>query len=153
MVVDGPDAGACTFVVHLDGDWRTEHVEVSAFGPGGAVSLVLHADAERRWHRDGEPAPDLEGCVDVDVSATVLTNTFAIRRLADLPVGGSATTPVAWVEVPGLRVHRVEQTYRRLDERRWEYSDPTYGAFEIEVDDDGLVVEYAGLATRVPMTS
>ena len=76
-----------------------------------------------------------------------------IRRLAGLAVGASVTTPVAWVEVPGLRVHRVEQTYRRLSEHRWEYADATHGAFEIEVDDDGLVVEYHGLATRVPMTS
>ena len=50
-------------------------------------------------------------------------------------------------------MHRVEQTYRRLGERRWEYADPTYGTFALEVDDDGLVVDYEGLATRVPMTS
>ncbi|MGY1604167.1 putative glycolipid-binding domain-containing protein [Geodermatophilus sp. SYSU D00815] len=140
---------ACGFRVEVDGSWRTRGVDAWSVAADGDHRLALAADAERRWWRDGVRAPELDGCVDVDVAATPLTNTFPINRLASLPVGASATTPVAWVEVPSLRVVRVEQTYRRLAGRRWEYSDEAHGAFELSVDDDGLVVDYTGMAARV----
>jgi uncharacterized protein len=81
--------------------------------------------------------------------AAPLTNTFPIRRLESLAVAEQRTLPVAWVDVPTLQVTRVEQTYRRLAPDRWQYSDPTHGAFELSVDDDGSVVDYEGLASRV----
>jgi uncharacterized protein len=46
-------------------------------------------------------------------------------------------------------VVRVDQTYRRVGPRRWEYSDDAHGTFVLTVDDDGLVVDYTGMATRV----
>lgn len=140
---------ACGFRVDVDSTWSTREVEVWSVSRDGERRLTLAADAERRWWRDGEPAPELAGCIDVDVAATPVTNTFPINRLASLPVGAGATSPVAWVEVPSLRVVRVEQTYRRLADRRWEYSDEAHGAFELSVDEDGLVVHYTGFATRV----
>ena len=98
--------------------------------------------------------PDLDGCVDVDIAATPLTNTFPIRRLAHLAVGEAATSAVAWVDVPALDVTRVEQTYERLPDRdglaAWRYSDPLHGAFVLTVDDEGLVVDYEGFARRIP---
>jgi hypothetical protein len=103
----------------------------------------------RNWWRDGHPAPDLEGCVDVDIAATPLTNTFPIRRLDSLAVAEQRTLPVAWVDVPTLHVERVEQTYRRLGLGRWEYSDTAHGAFQLTVDDHGFVIDYEGLASRV----
>ncbi len=144
---DGPPV-ACSFVVDLDHGWTTRAVQVDAVGEH-VRSVRLEADEGRRWWQDGARRPDLDGCVDVDVAATPLTNTFPVCRLADLPVGEERTAGVAWVEVPSLRVQRVDQTYRRLGALEWEYSDPLHGAFRIAVDDDGLVVDYEGLATRV----
>jgi hypothetical protein len=47
-------------------------------------------------------------------------------------------------------VERLEQTYRRLDERRYDYESPAFGfRAELVHDDDGLVREYPGIATRV----
>jgi hypothetical protein len=140
---------SCGFRVDLDDAWATRGVDVWSVAADGERRLVLSADAERRWWRNDVRAPELDGCLDVDVAATPLTNTFPINRLASLAVGEHATSPVAWVEVPSLHVVRVEQTYRRLAERRWEYSDEAHGAFELSVDGDGLVVEYSGFATRV----
>ena len=140
---------ACSFRVEVDSAWVTRAVEVSSVSAGGERRLVLAADDERRWSRDGVRAPGLDGCVDVDVAATPLTNTLPIRRLASLAVGQEVTTPVAWVDVPALGVVRVDQTYRRVGPRRWEYSDDAHGTFVLTVDDDGLVVDYTGMATRV----
>ena len=149
-VLIGTDTLACWFRVDLDPDWVTRSVHVRAFSDRGETTLDLAADSARRWTVDGVEESDLEGCVDVDVAATPLTNTFPIRRLAGLDVGQSRTAPVAWVEVPTLRVVRVDQTYRRLGARRWEYSDPTHGAFVLDVDADGVVTTYEGFAVRVP---
>jgi uncharacterized protein len=140
---------ACSFRVEVDDTWATRAVEASAVSADGERRLVLTADDDRRWTRDGRPAPELDGCVDVDVAATPLTNTLPIRRLAGLAVGEQVTTPVAWVDVPALGVTRVDQTYRRLGPSRWRYSDDAHGAFALTVDDDGLVVTYTGMATRV----
>jgi hypothetical protein len=140
---------ACTFTVRLDEHWRTQEVGVNAVSVEGANSLSLRADEARNWWSDGHPMPDLKGCIDVDVAATPLTNTFPIRRLASLSVSEQRTTPVAWVDVPTLQVLKVQQTYRRLGPDRWEYSDPTHGAFELVVDDHGFVIDYERFATRV----
>lgn len=147
---------ACCFEVRLDEAWVTTAATVEAFS-GDVARLDIRvddgADRARRWWLDGELRPDLDGCIDIDVAATPLTNTFPIRRLQHLAPGDSVTSPVAWVEVPELRVHRVNQTYRRLDDvngtQAWEYSDPLHGAFRLTVDSDGLVLDYEGFARRL----
>ena len=140
---------SCAFRVELDVGWATRTVEVWSVSEAGERRTQLAVDTHGRWSRNGTPTPHLDGCIDVDVAATPVTNTFPINRLAGLAVGASATFPVAWIDVPGLAATRVDQTYRRLADRRWEYSDERHGAFELSVDDDGLVVDYAGFATRV----
>jgi uncharacterized protein len=149
VLIDPQGTIACTFTVWLDQHWTTREVEVHAVTTEGSKRFSLKADAARHWWRDGHPAPDLAGCVDVDVAATPLTNTFPIRRLASLAVAEHRTMPVAWIEVPTLEVTMVEQTYRRLGPDRWEYSDPTHGSFELSVDDHGFVIDYEGFASRV----
>jgi uncharacterized protein len=152
-VLVGDEVLTCSFEVRLDPAWRTLGVEARSVSAAGQRSLSLAADRQRRWTVDGVRRADLDGCVDVDVAATPLTNTFPIRRLADQPAGVPTTSPVAWVEVPSLFVTRVEQTYERLPDRdglaAWRYSDPTHGAFELTVDGEGLVVVYEGFARRV----
>jgi uncharacterized protein len=140
---------ACNFTVRLDQHWATREAEVNAVSLTGEKRLSLRADEAGNWWRDGNPAPDLTGCVDIDVAATPLTNTFPINRFASLAVAEHRTTPVAWVSVPTLEVTRVEQTYRRLGRDRWRYSDPAHGAFELSVDDSGFVIDYEGFASRV----
>lgn len=152
-VLVGDETLACTFRVRLDPDWRTREVEVTAVDARGERRLALRA-ADGRWEVDGVHDPGLDGCVDVDVAATPLTNTFPIRRLASLATGESRTSPVAWVEVPSLQVRPVAQTYRRLpptpDGRaQWEYGDPDHGTFRLTVDEDGVVVDYEGFARRI----
>lgn len=153
-VIAGPgELLSCTFRVELGDDWVTRDVEARAIGPGGERTLTLSADAGRRWQVDGVHRPELDGCIDVDVAATPLTNTFPIRRLRGLAVGQEVTTPIAWVDVPDLGVTRVEQTYRRLPDtdglEAWQYRDPRHGPFILTVDADGVAVTYEDLARRV----
>lgn len=149
-VLAEPEPVSCWFRAEIDQGWATRTAEVLAFSAFGERRLRLRADGDRRWSRDGVRAPELDGCLDVDIAATPLTNTFPIRRLHALPVGAAVTVPVAWVDVPELTVDRVEQTYSRLGRTNWEYTDPQHGPFRLTVDEDGLVIDYEGLARRAP---
>ncbi|MGL5928854.1 MAG: putative glycolipid-binding domain-containing protein, partial [Dermatophilaceae bacterium] len=144
---------ACSFRVRLDDRWRTVSADVTSMADDGERTLAVTVDDGGRWTVDGVLRPDLEGCVDIDIAATPLTNTFPIRRFGRHAVGEDTTTPVAWVDVPRLGVTRVDQTYERLPDRdglaTWRYSDPQHGAFELTVDGDGLVVDYTGFARRI----
>lgn len=156
-VVGGPAAVlVCSFRVDVDDAWLTRAVAVRVVDDDGERELSLTVAVSGSWRVDDVGRPDLEGCLDVDVAATPLTNTFPIRRLAALEVGEEVRIPVAWVDVPSLSVSRVEQTYRRLPDvdglAAWEYRDDAHGRFALRVDEDGLVVEYGGFARRVAAT-
>ena len=43
--------------------------------------------------------------------------------------------------IPSLAVERLEQTYARLDERRYRYRSGGFTA-DLVVDDDGIVLQY-----------
>jgi hypothetical protein len=70
-----------------------------------------------------------------------------VARLG-LAVGKSGDAPAAWVRAD-LSVERLEQAYTRLDERRYDYLS-RHDGFQavLEYGDDGLVVDYPGIAAR-----
>ncbi|GAA4895386.1 putative glycolipid-binding domain-containing protein [Streptomonospora salina] len=137
--------------VHADLAWSSRSARVEVLSAAGASTVVL----ERRsggWSVDGSRVPELDGCLDVDVAATPLTNTLPIRRLG-LGPGEYRDVWAVWVDVPSLRVRRLGQRYTRLypaqGRERYEYRDGADGAFVLSVDRDGLVVDYEGLAVRM----
>lgn len=139
----------CRFEVELGMDWLPTKVIAASVGAHGSARLTMWRDASAHWFGpDGEMA-ELSGCLDVDIAATPLTNTYPIRRYAAMAAAEFRTAPVAWVEVPSLRVERVEQTYTRVGRTEWRYGDPQHGTFRITVDDDGLVVDYEDFAQRI----
>ena len=149
-VVVGPrDEAPFALWYHLDCDvgWRTR--EFGACVTGTGRRLLLRSDGRGSW-RDGagNELPTLRGCLDVDLTATPLTNTLPIRRLG-LPVGGGAVVRVAYVEAPALAHTVSEQRYTRLGPStyRFELTDGSF-ARDIVVDDAGFVVDYPGLFRR-----
>jgi hypothetical protein len=128
--------------VEADQAGLTRRVELAL--DGGSVRRVLLADAAGGWRwDDGPELPQVAGALDVDLVPTPATNTLPIRRLG-LEVGQAADLPVAWVQFPGLEVLRSDQRYRRLAGDRWHFSTGDFQA-ELQVDPDGLVLDYAGL--------
>jgi uncharacterized protein len=134
------------YAVRCSPDWKTRAVTVNESRQDGERSFELVANDERRWWMDGEPVPALEGCVDVDLGVTPSTNTLPIRRLG-LEVGESAEIDAAWIRFPELDVVRASQRYTRLSDRHYLYQSKSFQA-EIDVDDLGLVVTYAGIWKR-----
>lgn len=155
IVAEGVVAGAidddgpfgCSYRLCCDTGWRVRSVEVTVCG---GAALVLTTNGDGAW-RDGDARllPHLDGCIDVDISATPFTNTLPIRRLGD-GLAQRTELPVAWIRVPGLDVHRAPQAYTRLAARRYRFEALDIGfEAELEVDEDGLVRDYPGLFRRV----
>ena len=127
--------------VFADGAGFTSAVHVRDLRGFEQRTLTLARDAKGNWRVDEQPDRSLRGCTDVDLGCSPSTNTLPIRRLG-LRVGASKTIQAAWVRFPELTVHKVAQTYTRLDEGTYRYASGTFEA-ELTVDDVGLVIGYA----------
>jgi uncharacterized protein len=146
--VEDGQAYAVRYEIVLDDSWRTRQVHVVSDTIAGPRETVLRADGDGRWTVDGEHAPQLDGLIDVDLEASACTNTLPIHRLA-LPLGEVTEAPAAYVRALDLSVTRLDQTYRRLDDRRYDYTSEG-GVFRavLEYDAAGLIVDYPGIAAR-----
>jgi uncharacterized protein len=141
-----------SYEIRCDRRWRVR--EVRAVAPDSERPVLdLLADGEGRWKtQGGEPVPELNGCLDVDISATPFTNTLPIRRLGLKP-GESEELAVTYVRVPELLVGPEKQRYGCLEARtdgglyRFEALPSGFTA-ELPVDADGLVIDYPGLFRR-----
>ena len=134
------------YLVETDTRWRTRRVRVHVKQGG---SLEILSDGAGHWRRADDAAlPELDGCLDPDISMTPFTNTLAIRRLG-LEIGEAAEIRVAYVLVPELSVRAAPQRYTRLADRLWRFEglDIDFTA-DIAVDESGFVVDYPGLFRR-----
>jgi hypothetical protein len=145
-------AGNAPFALHylwtLDEHWSTRALRLELHGESGR-SLLVERAAPAAWRVDGHARPDLDGCVEIDVSATPFCNALAVRRLH----GRSGELTAVYVEVPQLSVTPSRQRYELLEPRRWRYVDLGAAAgFEaiLDFDDAGLVTRYQGLFERLP---
>ncbi len=137
------------YVIQVDESWRTRGVEVE-LQDGGRLRATLTTDGEGHWSRDSEYLADLDNCLDVDLEWSPSTNTLPIRRLA-LAVGESKDVSAAWIRFPSLEVQRLDQTYERLEDRRYRYRSENFTAV-LAVDEDGIVLQY-GLNWKAVATS
>ena len=134
--------------VRTDSAWLTRSVEVTVMDAKPRL-LRLHHDGDGRWRgQDGAALPALDGCFDVDLECTPFTNTLPIRRLG-LEVGGGAEVRAAWVRHPGLAVEVLDQRYTRLSESVYRYEALSGFSVDLEVDGDGVVLDYGEYWRRV----
>lgn len=152
-MADAGKSWVVAFEVQLDEGWRSRRAEVAVHDDHGSRQLVLESDGNGTWHVNGSLAPELQGCLDVDIAATPFTNTFVIRRLG-LPVGRVGEVEVAWVSVPELEVAAVKQSYAHLEPKsgtdRYEYrARGSIDGWVIEVDEGGVALDYEGFARRL----
>ena len=138
---------AVRYEITLDDGWRTRAARVWSDTVAGPRAVTVASDGEGHWTVDGAPAPHLDGLMDVDLEASACTNTLPVHRLP-MPVGEVVVASAVYVPAVDLEVRRLDQTYRRLDERRFEYT--SEGGFEavLAYDEAGLVVDYPGIAVR-----
>ena len=141
-----------SYSIRLDAAWFTREARVTSRTASGSRETLLACDGESRWRIDGSPAAHLDGCLDVDLESSALTNTLPVHRLA-LATGARAGTPAADVRALGLRAERLEQSYTRLPDeagqQRSRYAAPAFGfTCTLGYDESGLVLDYPGIAVR-----
>lgn len=150
--VEGGHAWIVDYLVVLDAGWVTRRVEVRSRSSFGSRHVRLEIQGDMTWLVNGQPAPSLSGCLDVDLESSALTNAFPIHRLL-LGVGDHAAAPAAYVRALDCSVDRLDQHYTRLadgqDGQRFHYTAPAFDfACDITYDRAGLIIEYPGLASR-----
>jgi hypothetical protein len=141
-----------TYSITLDAAWATRSARITARSGSGSRETILAADGAGTWLVNGEPASHLDGCLDVDLESSAMTNTLPVHRLA-LLAGGHADAPAAYVQALDLGVARLEQAYQRIADdgphQRYDYAAPAFGfTSRLVYDESGLVLDYPGIARR-----
>jgi len=138
------------YTLICDKAWRTLELRIMAEpAPGSMQALHLLASGDGRWtDADGRPLPELDGCIDVDIQWTPLTNTLPIRRLG-LQQGHQKEIRVVYVPLPSLELRVAEQRYTGLapNVARYESLTSDFTA-DLAIDPEGFVVDYPGLFRR-----
>jgi uncharacterized protein len=154
-LVLGPPIGPAnvSYQLSCDANWRVTGLTITAANAAGSRTLTLSAGHDERWLADGQLRPDLDGCIDVDISLTPLTNTLPIRRLAWTP-GSAQELDVVYVSAPDLTARRASQRYTLLDAAAhgdaplYRYESGSFTA-DLTVDGNGFVSDYPGLWRRL----
>jgi uncharacterized protein len=167
----------CRYDLVTDEHWAVVRLDVAVEGAGFARSVRLEHGAGRwrvttseqgsleralaaagRGGAAGRPPAGLPGmedperlaeAVDADLAAAPLFNTLPVRRLG-LHTADPGTTHrlvMAWIVLPSLAVMPAEQVYTALGDGRVRYASGTFTA-DLDLDPDGYVTHYPGLADR-----
>ncbi|MDR2988141.1 MAG: putative glycolipid-binding domain-containing protein [Nocardiopsaceae bacterium] len=141
-----------TYSIDLDSAWATRRARITTRTGRGPHQTLLESDGAGLWHIDGDPASHLDGCMDIDLESSAMTNALPVHRL-QLSADARADAPAAYVRASSLAVERLEQTYIRVaDEaahQRYDYAAPAFDFTACLVyADDGLVLDYPGIAVR-----
>jgi hypothetical protein len=151
--VEDDEGWTVRYAIEVGADGLTQRARVSNISATGRHQMTLEAVRPGRWTIDGKPLHQLDGCFDIDLECSALTNALPVHRLG-LRVGEHAEAPAAFVRATDLRVERLEQQYTRLDHReigqRYRYVAQRFDVdCDLAYDSSGLILDYPGLAARV----
>ena len=65
--VEDGQAWIVEYRIRVDGAWRTRSARLRGSASGGRYAVALETDGAGHWRVDGLPAPNLDGCLDVDL--------------------------------------------------------------------------------------
>jgi uncharacterized protein len=126
----------------------TRRLQVTAETASGTRTLDLRRDGGGRWTANGARLPEVDGALDCDLGLCPLTNTMPVLRHGLHQAPGERELLMAWVSVPDLTVLPSRQTYTHLGRGRIRFVSGDFRS-DLAFDDDGCVVDYPGLATRL----
>ncbi|WP_344969100.1 putative glycolipid-binding domain-containing protein [Streptosporangium fragile] len=140
--------------------YMTELLSVRAHGPGWQRALDLRRSAHGTWSCETKTDGHLEGpfpggdmgvlndALDCDLGFSPLTNTMPVLRHGLNACEGRMDFVMALVQVPHLHVIRHAQRYTHIAPNAVRFESEGFGA-DLTLDDDGIVVDYPGLAKLV----
>ncbi|MFI9825318.1 putative glycolipid-binding domain-containing protein [Streptomyces sp. NPDC052013] len=136
-----------TYELETTDGFVTRRLAVTADDASGTRTLDLRHDGRGGWTAGGEPLPAVAGALDCDLGLCPLTNTMPVLRHGLHRALGEREFLMAWVAVPGLDVRPSRQTYTHVAPGRVRFASGDFSS-ELEVDAEGLVVDYPRLARR-----
>ncbi len=115
--------------------------------------LSIARDEENMWlvqdHQNQTKRAAYDGALDVDVIFSPLFNALPIRRTGVYRQADSIALPVVYVRLPELTVEQANITYSSTgDGGEIKLVSPVADT-TITVDDEGFILDYPGLATRI----
>jgi hypothetical protein len=130
------------YLIECDPEWRTTSVAVDGWVGDDVIEFEILVSEESVWYLNEQEIEEVEGCVDIDLNFSPITNLLPLRRLG-LENGETKSVSAAWLRFPSFKLERLDQTYSRLDETTIKYESRD-GAFvrSLKVNSDGLVLEY-----------
>ena len=140
------DSSPCrlSYLIACDASWKTLRGNVSGWIADRNVSIDLSVDDNQHWQLNGTDSPAVDGCIDLDLNFSPVTNLLPIRRL-NLEIGQHAEVKAAWLRFPSFEVEPLSQVYTRLGEFTYRYSSGG-GEFvrDLTVNEFGFVTSYPG---------
>lgn len=148
--LEGRAVWSIGYVVDTDAAWRTTVVDATLLSGAGSTSVHVERRSDDTWLVDGARAPALDGCVDIDLESSSVTNSLPLHRL-DLEIDMPSSVPAAFIRSSDLRIERLEQTYARLERPgHVAYTSSTFDvSCELRYDPSGLILDYPGIAHRI----
>jgi hypothetical protein len=138
-----------SYDIITDSAWRVASLELALEKGGECTWVSLQRDPDGKWTQSGHLRPEWEHCTDIDISLTPFTNTLPINRL-QMPPQQKQRLDVLYIDVLHNEVKPVQQYYTRLADDRYRYENVVSDfKAEILVDEDGVVVDYPPIFTRI----
>lgn len=150
--VEGGRTWVVTHSIVVDETWTMRSARVTGRSASGTREVELQTDGHGQWWVDGQVDQRLNGCLDVDLESSAMTNALPLHRMG-LQIGAAAEAPAAYVRALDLSVSRLEQRYLRLPDdgprQRYDYAAPAFDvSCGLVYDESGLVLDYSGVAVR-----
>ena len=137
---------ALAYRLRVDSEWHVREAHLKTTSRHG---LHIVSNGKGTWHVNGVEELALQGCLDIDIQASPITNTLPIRRLGLKP-GESSELRLCYIAVPDLIVTVAEQRYTALADGLYRFESLTSSfTADLPVDADGLVKDYPGLFRRI----
>ncbi|MEZ0482124.1 putative glycolipid-binding domain-containing protein [Planococcus sp. SSTMD024] len=136
------------YQLELDESWATKRLAIKS---GDGHALELTSSGEGQWFgQDGQLLEELSGAIDIDISATPFSNSLPINRKS-WHEGQTREFEMVYIAVPSLELRKMKQIYTCVTAshpRTFRYQSENFESL-IEVDEDGFVIHYPGLFTRI----
>ena len=135
-------------VLRISAGWQVQ--QLLLFRDLPEPDLWLATDGGGRWGEvNGAHRHDLDGCTEVAVAGSVITQVASLRRLP-LHVGHTGEVRVAVIDPERLSITPITWRYHRTHEHHWEIEDPgSSHRHRLEVDRYGVPLDVTDERRRV----
>ena len=135
--------------IRINPAWETLKATIQSVINGKERIITVEGDSEGSWLLNGKPAPQFNGCIDIDIPLTPFTNTLPIRRLK-MADQEKQLIKVLYLDVLEQTETALTQQYQRLSHNKYHYQNvPNDFEAVITIDENGFVVDYPVLFKRI----